>query len=73
MTLLLRAEPWAAGPSSYPLVVERKILRSRNLNRKISYSLPAVGLELLNLELLGHRPNHEGLVERIILELPDEL
>jgi hypothetical protein len=55
-------------------------MRSRNFNRKISNSkfLPAVGLELPNLGLLIARPpsyllDHEVFVERIILDLPDEL
>jgi hypothetical protein len=81
------AEP-SVGPSSYPLDrVER--IESWNLllnyefevlNRKFYKlrSLPAVGLELLNLGLLvagssSYPLDHAVFVERIILELPDEL
>ena len=64
------AEPWVVWPSSYPLdLVERTILilelrnelRGRGiLTEKFltPKSLPAVGLELLNLGLLGRRLIH---------------
>ena len=54
-------------------------MRSRNFNRKISNSkFLLVGLELLNLGFLLARPSsypldHEVLVEKIILDLPDKV
>jgi len=53
-------------------------MRSRNFNRKFSKYIYLVGLELPNLGLLTAGPSsypldHDVLVERIILELPDEV
>jgi hypothetical protein len=59
------AETWVVGPSFYPLdIVDRMILilelsdKLRGQGILTKFSLPAVGFELLNLDLLGRRLIH---------------
>ena len=63
------AEPWVFGPLSYPLDLAERIILILELRYELlgqgiltenfkSKSLPAVGLELLNLGLLGRRLIH---------------